>query len=90
MSHESIIEIHCYEYEKRWYWVLHTSEKRKAKISYCDNLSEHSCRLRIESLQEDGTLPKCEIIVCRPSGQEPRKQDEKGEYIERPICPEDG
>ena len=85
---ESIIEIHCYEFQERWYWVLHTSEKRKAKISHCDNLSESNCRLRIAYLQEDDVLPECEIIVYNPSGQEPREKDEEGQYIERPICDE--
>ena len=82
------IEIHCYEHQNRWYWVLHTPLKRKAKISSCDNLSETNCRLRIAYRQEDGVLPSCEIVVINPSGQEPREKDEEGQYIERPICNE--
>ena len=68
---EQLIELHNYDYESKWYWVLHTSEQRKAAIASCYEISEERCRRKVKMLQEDRILPNCKIVAIGNSGQQP-------------------
>ena len=77
MQLEQRITIHHYDYENRWFWVLHTTEGH-VQVSPCDSTSEESCRNKIEILQASGSLPQCRVTMGNP--QPPK------DFENRPIC----